>query len=326
MRLLSFNTLKRGTSEYKSASSYYAAYIEFTNKEYDAALADLRIAETGEAYKSLVPVVICNIYYQQKRYDDLTEYGEEILLSRSNLSNVKDIYLLTGEGYFYKEQYAKANTFYEEFKKRNKGKPTTDVALRMAITDFNLEENDEAIANLKLIAGSNTKAGVAASYYLGALYTRENNMEFAAAAYKIAANQELDDEIKHNALFQYGKISADLGRSVEAISNLNKYREVYPEGEYSKEVNDLLALAYLNSNNLDLAIEHLETLSSMSDRSKSAYQKATFLKGNQLYNQRKYKLAIDLYDKSLKFPRDPNIRLEAHYWKSEAYAIGRFVQ
>ncbi len=324
--LSQFNMLKRSASEYKSASAYYAAYIEFSQKDYDDALTDLRIAESGDAYKSLVPVVICNIYYQQAKYDELIDYGEDILSNRTKLTNVKDIYLLTGEGYFYKENYAKANIFYQEFKKRNKGKPTTDVALRMAITDFNLNNNKEAIANLKLIAGSNTKSGVAASYYLGGLYTRENNMEFAASAYKIAANQELDAEISQKALFQYGKISTDLGRSVEAINNLKKYLENYPSGDNVKEVNDLLSLAYLNSNNLDLAIEHMETLSPMSDRSKAAYQKATFLKGNQLFNQHKYKPAIDHYDKSLKYPVDLNLRLEAHYWRSEAFAIGRLYE
>jgi len=324
--LTQFNVLKRRSNEYQYASSYYAAYIEFIQKDYDKAMADLRIAEGGEAYKSLVPVVVCNIYYQQKEYDKLISYGTDVLSNRTKLSNIKDIYLLTGEGYFNKQDYVQAGIYYNEFKKRNKGKPTTEVALRMAITDFNLNNNLEAKTNLKLIAGGSTHSGVAASYYLGGLYTRENNLEFAAAAYKIAAKQEIDSEIAEKALYQYGKISTDLGRSLEAVNNLKKYLETYQKGEYLKEVNELLSLAYLNSNNLDLAIEHMEKLPAMSGRSKGAYQKATFLKGNQLYNQRKFRDAISNYNKSLKYPIDQKLILEANYWKSEAFSIGRLYQ
>ncbi len=321
--LKQFNMLKNTQSEYKSASAYYAAYIEYLQADYDIALVDLKLAESGKAYRSLVPVVVVNIYYRQEKFDKLIEYGRDVIENRSELSNIRDINLLVGEAYFSKKDYKNASIYYEAFKKRNKGKPTSEVALRMAITDFNLKNNEAAIAYLKLIASQKTETGIVASYYLGALYTRANNMEFAVAAYKIAANQDKDPEIAQNALFQFAKISTDLGYSLEAVTNLNRYIELYPNGNNLAEVNELLSVAYLNSKNLDLAIEHIESLKTLSTRSKEAYQKATFRKGNQMYNQHNYKEAISYYDKSLNYPVDSKIKLEANFWKSEAFSIGR---
>ena len=324
--LTNFNRLKNKASEFKSASAYYAAYIEYLQKDYDLALADLKKAEDGETYRSLIPIVVVNIYYRQGVYDKLIAYGLNAVKNSDKLSNTRDIYLLIGEAYFKKGDFENASVYYDEFKKRNKGKPTSAVALRMAITDFNLENNEEAIVNLKLIAGQNNQTGIVASYYLGALYARDNNMEFAAAAYKIAANQIEDMEIAQKALFQFAKISTDLGYSLEAVTNLKRYIEFYPEGENVDEANELLSVAYLNSKNLDLAIEHIESLQSMSSRTKEAYQKATFMKGNQLYNQHNYKGAILNYDKSLKYPINPTIKTESNYWKSEAYSVGRMYE
>jgi len=324
--LNNFNMLKNNASEFKSASAYYAAYIEYLQKDYDLALADLTKAEDGEAYRSLVPIVMVNIYYRQGKYDKLISYGKQAVKSSSKLSNIRDIYLLIGEAYFKKGDFESALVYYNEFKKRNRGKPTAEVALRMAITDFNLGNDKEAIVNLKLIAGQNNQTGFVASYYLGGLYARDNNLEFASAAYKIASNQKIDMEIAQKALFQFAKISTDLGHSLEAVTNLKRYIEFYPEGKNIDEVNELLSVAYLNSKNLDLAIEHMELLLSMSIRSKEAYQKATFMKGNQLYNQHHYKEAILNYDKSFKYPINPSIKAEANYWKSEAYSVGRLYE
>ena len=102
--LMHFNMLKNGNSEYKNASSYYAAYIEYEQKDYEHALVDLKTAENGDAYRPLVPVVVCNIYYKQEKYDELIEYGKDVLENRAKLSNIRDIYLLTGDGYL---QYIK---------------------------------------------------------------------------------------------------------------------------------------------------------------------------------------------------------------------------
>ena len=115
----------------------------------------------------------------------------------------------------------------------------------------------------------------------------------------------------------------DLGRSVEGINQLTAFREAYPQSEFNDEVDELLSVAYLNSNNLDLAIQHMESLGQMTLQTRRSYQKATLMKGNQLYNQRKYRDAIASYEKSLKYPINPAYVTEAKFWISEAYSVGR---
>ena len=91
-----FNLLKREKSTYGYASAYYAGYIEYEKGEYDKAISDLERARESESYAAAVPGMLANLYYKQKRYDDLIAYSETVLKG-SRRVNTKDFYLLTGD-------------------------------------------------------------------------------------------------------------------------------------------------------------------------------------------------------------------------------------
>lgn len=321
--LTHFNILKHQNNSYTYPSAYYSAYIEYQNEEYELALNDLEIAANSDAYKSIVPYMVANIYYRQKRYSDLADYGVNALSTGAKLTNIRDIYLLTGEGFYQQNNFARASEYYQTYRKRFKGTPPADVVFRMAVTDFNLNNDLDAIRNLKLIAARKDSYGVAASFYLGWLYLRQDNLEFASAAFKIASDQTIDLEIAEKAAFEYAKVSVDLGRSSEAVRQLIKFISDFPDSPQLNDANDLLSIAYVNSNNPDLAIRHMESLPSMSFETKGAYQKATFMKANQLFNQRKYRDAVELYDKSLKYPINRDFVNQSHFWKGESFSVGR---
>jgi TolA-binding protein len=318
-----FNILKRGRSKYSNASAYYAAYIEYYDDDFDLALTDLQKAEESESYKKLVPYFVANIYYKQERYEELAEYGEKVLSENRTLTSIRDIYLLTAEGHYQLNNYPNALQFYELYLDGLSKNPLPEISFRIAVSYFFVDNNEKAISNFKTIASRKDAHGAAASYYLGWLYLRENNIEFAAAAFKIASETKDNTEIAEKAAFQYSKSSVDLGRSAEAVRQLISFKEKYPQSEFMSSVDELLSEAYLNSNNLDLAISHMESLGQMTTQTRKAYQKATLMKGNQFYNQRKYRDAVEMYEKSLKFPSNPELITEAKFWMSESYSVGR---
>jgi TolA-binding protein len=88
----------------------------------------------------------------------------------------------------------------------------------------------------------------------------------------------------------------------------------------------LLAQAYVNGNNFHKAIEYIESLPTRSGHIDQAYQKATYLKGAELFNKNNYQEAVENFEKSLKYPRDPNYVALAGYWAGEAYSTGRKYQ
>src|SRR5690606_8301541 len=86
--------------------------------EYDEALADLKKAEASPAYANIVPYLITNVYYKQKKYDLVIEYGNSVK-SRNNLTNASEISMLVAEAYYFKGDFEKAAPAYEAYFEKN---------------------------------------------------------------------------------------------------------------------------------------------------------------------------------------------------------------
>lgn len=316
-----FNVLKRQAGPYAAASSYYAGFIEYENGEYDKAVADLQRAEENEAYKAVVPGMIAKVYYKQKRYDDLIAYSNKVLSGQGRV-NQNEFYLLTADAYLNKGNFEKAAEYYEQYGQQMKN-PSPDIRYRIGYANFRLGNNEEAITHLKQAASERDSIGIYASYYLGVLYLKEGNKIYALTAFDNARNNKISKPLREEGAYKYAKINYDLGRSEEAIAAFSDFIDKYPNSKHMDEVNDLLSQAYLNSSNYNLAIEHIEKMKSMNRSMEKVYQKATFLKGAELFNKGDYRQAIELFKKSLKHPLDPEYVAMANLWAAEAYSVGR---
>src|SRR5690606_18384762 len=82
-----------------------------------------------------------------------------------------------------------------------------------------------------------------------------------------------------------------------------------------------LAQAYVNGNNFNKAIEYIESLPSRNASMQQAYQKATYLKGSDLFNKEDYDQAVAFFAKSLASPMDARYTALANFWSGEAYSI-----
>ncbi|MBL6449981.1 tetratricopeptide repeat protein [Fulvivirga sp. 29W222] len=316
-----FNVLKRQSTPYAAASSYYAGYIEYESGEYDKAIADLERAERNDAYKSVVPGMIANAYYKQKRYDDLIAYSKKVLAGSGSV-NQKDFYLLTADAYLNKGDFKLAAEYYGLYNEKINN-PSPDIRYRAGYVNYRLGNNEEAIANLKHAASDRDSIGIYASYYLGILYLKEGNKLYALTAFDNARKNKISMALREEGAYQYGKVNYDLGRFEEAIEAFRQFITNYSNSNHADEVNDLLSEAYLNSNNYNLAITHIENMRSINRSMKKVYQKATYLKGAELFNKGDYRQAIDLFKKSLKHPIDPEYVAMANLWAAEAYSVGQ---
>ncbi|MDQ3395789.1 MAG: tetratricopeptide repeat protein, partial [Bacteroidota bacterium] len=318
-----FNTVKRYENPYTPASNYYAGYIGFRNEDYDNALMDLKRAAQSETYASIVPSMIANIYYKQKRYDELLAYADGILKDSRNIKNSEEIFLLAAEAHYKNQNYAKAAEYLDAFIKGNPTKADPQVVYRLAYSQYATGQNEKAIDNFKAVALQEDTVGQFASYYLGALYLKENNKVFAVSAFDKARKIEHNKNLQEQAAFNFAKVQYDLGNHKEAIEAFIDFNKMFPKSTYSNEANDLLSDSYLNSSDYDLAIKHIESLNSKSENVKKIYQKVTLLKGTENFNNARYFNAVQMFQKSLEYPYDPEFVVMAHYWSGEAYSIGR---
>ncbi|MFN7095472.1 MAG: tetratricopeptide repeat protein, partial [Burkholderiales bacterium] len=110
-----FNQVKEQDSPDSYAANYYAGYLAFKSGDYEAALIDLEKAGKNEAYQTVVPYLILEVLYQQKRFQELIAYSERFHALPEPLQNADDIELLTAEAYFFLQAYPAAVKHYETY-------------------------------------------------------------------------------------------------------------------------------------------------------------------------------------------------------------------
>ncbi len=314
-----FNFMKGLGGQYGPAASYYAGYIEFNNGDYTNALTDLRRAENNESYSLIVPYMIAQVLYKQKKYDELQNYIKTIE-KREGVTQQEEIALLGAEVYYSKGDYANAlkgyKTYLEGKKNADKG-----VVYRAGLAAMNSGDNQSAIDMLKNAASASDSIGAYSSYYLGSLYLKIGQKPLAVTAFDEARKFNGDKALAEESWFQYAKLSYDMGRSDIAIAQFEKFQETYPNSTRITEVKEVLSHAYVNANNYNKAIEYIESLPRRGPTVDKAYQKATYLKGTELFNMERYSEATTFFGKSLQFPIDPAMAGEAHYWCAEAFSM-----
>ena len=317
-----FNFVKKQNTPYSPAASYYAGFIEYSKENYTEALEDLKRAEANASYASVVPYLIANVYYRQKKYDELLAYAK-VVSERKDVANAGEISMLVAEAYYFKGDFKKAIEAYERYFADNPEKAESPLLFRTGYAYYTLAQDDKAITYLQRSAAHSDSVSYYASYYLGILYLKAGNKPYALNAFDYARKYDTDKKLAEESAFQFAKVSYDAGRPDQAIKELESFLKKYPSSKHELEVRELLALAYVNGNNYNKAIEYIESLPRRNQAMDKAYQKATYLKGTELFNKENYPEAVGYFEKSLASPIDPNYTALASFWCGEAYSIGR---
>lgn len=318
------NFVKATNSPYAPAASYYAGYVEYSNGEYDKALVDLQRAETNPSYASVVPHLIANVYYRQQEYDKLIAYAETVG-TRSNVANSRDISMLVAEAYYFKGDYDKAIDAYERYFEGGEGGAESPLLFRAGYAYYTRGQQDKALNYLRKAAASSDSVSYYASYYLGIIYLKQGDKPLAMNAFNYARNYPGDKTLAEESSFQFGKVAYDAGKADLAISEFEAFLTSYPSSSHRNDVRELLAQAYVNGNNFEKAIEYIESLPTRNQSMQQAYQKATYLKGSDLFNKEIYDQSAAFFEKSLGSPVDRTYVTLASFWCGEAYSIlGRF--
>lgn len=315
-----FAFVKNQGGQYGPAASYYAGFISYQEGDYATALTDFKRAELNASYAQVVPHLIAAALYYNRQYDEVIAYANTVK-DRENLTNESEIRLFTAEAYFKKKNFTEAFSAYRDYL-HDHGQADKALFYRAGVAADEAGKTKEAIDYLKNAALATDSLGTFASYRLGYLYLKTEQKPQALAAYETAAKQGAP-VLKSESQFQVAKLLYDLGRPDEAIAQLDQFLKQYPGNTRVTEVKEILSQAYVNANNYNKAIEYIESLPKRGPAIDQAYQKATYLKGTELYNQELYPEAITYFKKSLEFPVRKSLEAEANFWCGEAYSIGR---
>eukprot|EP01132_Coremiostelium_polycephalum_P000581 gene581-726_t len=323
--LIGFNLLKNKNTPYTPASNYYAGYLALKNGTYEVALADLRQAAHHQAYTHVVPYLMMEVFYHQKRFQDAINYANELKSKQDLLKNYEDIELFTAESYFFLKNYVLAARHYENYIHLYPTS-TREIRYRLAYSLYHASENQKSLKYLKEIALHDDLLAQLASYYIGCIYIKTKQPNLALTAFEQASNMHFEPKIQAEAAFQHAQLNYKLGKFSAAVEALQQFKNTYPTSPHIAVVDQLLSQSYLHTSHYDLAISHIEKLQEKSSTILQVYQKATFYKGNACFNQEKYDQAITWLKKSLTHALDSQVVVQTHLWLAESYAAQQAYQ
>src|SRR5689334_15117777 len=112
---------------------------------------------------------------------------------------------------------------------------------------------------------------------------------------------------------------------MQPLDATRAYLKNYFNSQRTTEVKVLLGEILLNSRNYKEAVEILEPIPNKSESAQIAYQKVTYYRGLEFYNERAFENAIGIFLRSLKNPVDPKTQALTTYWMAEAmYEVRKY--
>jgi TolA-binding protein len=302
------------SKEYGSQAKYYIGYMAYEGDDYDTANEYFDQVSDNEKYKEKLSYYQADLNFKLGKFDKAIELALEQLPSSRGVEE-SELSKIIGESYFNLEKYTEAIPFLKAYQGKQRKWNNTDY-YQLGYAYYKQNDFESAISEFnKIIDGSNSVAQNA-YYHLGESYINLDKKQEALNAFRNASEMDYDAKIQEDAWLNYAKISYEIGNPYQSVPQvLAGYLEKYPETSYKEEIETLLIDSYITSKNYKEALVLLKGKNSFDN--KVAYQKVAFFRGIELYNETKYNEALDLFNSSLKEPRDPIFVAKGTFWKAE---------
>lgn len=318
---MAFAEIKDFDSPYAVQAKYYFSHIAYENKNYQTALEGFRDLEDDPTYGNLVSYYIVHIYYHQDRPEMLIEEGLP-LMETINEDRKPELAQLIGEAYYQMSDYDKATEYLEYYQNNTKKRVSRENQYQLAFTYFQIKDYPNAIKSFQeAIDSKRDSLAQNAFYHLGMCYIQTEQPQFAGnafySAYKIPDNHKL----REDALYNYVKLSYEnpFNPYNKAVDAVKKYMNEFPDSRHTDEINSFLVDIFLSSKDYQSAIAAFKDINNKTERLKRAYQKISFYRGVELFNQEDYFEAIKHFKEAIKYNYDTKIVARSRFWIGDAY-------
>lgn len=317
-----FNEIKiENEEEYAFPASYYAGVINFNEKRYAEAVVDFQKAEGGSKFRKEIPNWIGLCYFNQAKLTELLNYAEPIIAKKNTGYRLDELALLVADVQFQLNQFEKSIKSYEIYGKLTGMQYSPLSQYRLGYSLFKIKKFNESSSQLKPLLAKKDTLSQYAAYSIALGQLSAGNLMASLDAFDIARTLSFNKTIQEEAYFNHAKVQLDLGRGAETIDEIKKFNALYPSSKFSEEATELVAEAFINSNNLEVAISYLKGIANRNAKLNTAYQTLSYNLGVRAYNDNKIDEAIKLFDESLTTPEKEEFTWKATLGKAEALSV-----
>ncbi|MEQ9403802.1 MAG: tetratricopeptide repeat protein [Cyclobacteriaceae bacterium] len=296
---------------------YYQGFTSYHLNQKEKAFERFTKVQEDDEYSTSANYFLAKIRLENGKYDEVIEMAQSQLTDETSETN-SAFYQLIGEAWALKNQADKASNFFGRAIELHPGKPSAALYYQAGVANFKLGLKNKAI---KYFIESGIRSGDYAqlsAFQLGRLYVSSNEPEKASNAY-IEASASSDPKIKEESVFMAGKLLIDQKNYSEGIKYLQDYLRTFKSGEWVSEAQQVVAEAYLRTSNYDQAIAHLKEIGITTESRKSVYQKVTYQKGQLLFNDVRFKEAIQWMKESVNYSVDLKLENDALFILAESF-------
>lgn len=320
-----FYEIKEVDNEYRDPALYYYSHVAYQNEKYQTALQGFEQLSGHPKFGTVVPYYVAQIYYMQRRFDEVIAYAKP-LLDSAKIKRQAEISRVIGEAYYNTDRFAESIPYLERYHARH----ATDNAedhYQLGYAYYRGGMYDKAIAQLNLCLEKKDAMAQVAYYHIGDCYLKLENKKAARQAFGEASKLTFDPELKENSLYNYAKLSYELSQNPfnEAIKAFEDYIATYPESGRIEEAYGYLVNVYLTTKNYDKALESLDRIPNKDMRLQTAYQLVAYNSAIGEFNSGNFAGCLKTFDLVSVYPVDRTLAVEAMYWKGEAnYRMGKY--
>ncbi len=323
-----FFGIKEAISMYATPARYYWAHIHYLKENYQTALTEFEKLKDNPDFAKVIPFYVSQIYYKQEKYAEVVNYTVP-LIEKVDPKEQPELAKIIGDSYFHLQQFEKAVVYLKFYFETGDRKGREENYMLGYCYYLNREET-KAIPLFENASKGNDKLAQNAYYHLADCYIATGDKNKARAAFEAASNMDYDEKIKEDALFNFAKITYELSYSPfnETIKAFDKYISLYPDSERNDVAYDYLVKVYMSTRNYGDAIASIDKIKVKSPAIKKAYQRVTFYRALENFNNLNYEAAIGFLDKSLENGlSNRDLEARANFWKAEAlYRVEHYDQ
>ncbi|APD07613.1 hypothetical protein UJ101_02110 [Flavobacteriaceae bacterium UJ101] len=308
-------------------AKYFSGHILYQQEKAEKARKLFNELKDSDQYKDKVRPYLLQTAYKSSDYEEAIEEGKEILAS-TDQSGVqeKEAQKIVGESYFNQQNYKEAIPYLEEY---------TNSGVILTPTDyyqlgFSYDETgnySKAIENYNKIVAGKDEMAQKAYYQLGHSYVKEGQKNEALNAFKSAAELDFDAKIQEDALYNYAKLSYEIGNPHKTVPEaLNEYLVVYPNSNHTDEIHKMLVNSYQNLGDYAQAYDVLKTKIVPENPSlKPLEAQIGYQYGVQLFKKGNDAKAEMIFSEVAQLPLKSSYSAKSVYWKGQAqYRQGNY--
>lgn len=316
-----FTNVKDKQGRFHDASNYYFGYVAYRQGNQTEALEHFQRAQKSKIFGGLAQVYIAQIYFARKQYREVVQFADTI----SNKEIIYDVAGIVGQSYYHLEEFNKALPYLVKFNSNPPVAKTAQDIYRLGFTYYKTEQCDKAIEQFAEIATNKDTTAQYANMHMADCYIKLNEKQKARNAYDVAYHNGFNAELTEEALYQFSKLSYELGNQQDALKDLLRFVNTYPESKYIDEAKTLLSTLLLNTRNYKEAIKLLESIKNPSASNKMAYQRVCYYRAEELYLNNDYTGSLELFTKSVQTEYDKKLFALAHFWIGELnFKLGNY--